>query len=123
MMKQKCLKGEVSYDYKNDTLFFKIKDREYAKSVDFEDLVLDVDKDGFITGIQIFDVSKLLKIDKETVRHIRNWEFHAKCENNVISLNLMFEMVKRNKVLVERGHNLIRESTSPLQNSEVSCKV
>ena len=41
--------GEVDYDYAHDIILFKVKDREYSKSVEFEDLVLDIDKEGFIT--------------------------------------------------------------------------
>ena len=33
-------KGEVDYDYTNDILFFKIKDREYDRSLEFENLRL-----------------------------------------------------------------------------------
>ena len=31
-------KGEVDYDYKHDILFFKVKSREYAKSIELLDL-------------------------------------------------------------------------------------
>jgi len=116
-------KGQVDYDYKNDILFFKIKGREYMKSIDLDDVVVDVDKEGFITAAQIFDASKLFKIDKKVLMTIRSWQFEAKAENNVISLNITFEMLRRNKVIVEKGQNLIRETTSSLGNSEVMCKV
>ncbi len=116
-------KGEVDYDYKNDILFFKVKDREYAKSLEFEEIVLDIDKEGFITGIQLFGASELFRIDKETLRNVRGWEFHIKAESNVITLQLRFEMIKRNKVIVEQGQNMVREATSPLADSEVLCKI
>jgi uncharacterized protein YuzE len=45
-------KGEADYDYANDILFFKIKDREYSHSIELEDIVLDIDVSGIITGIQ-----------------------------------------------------------------------
>lgn len=114
--------GEVNYDYKNDTLFFKIKDREYKKSLDFEDVVIDIDKDDYIVGIQIFDASKLFRVDKETLRNVRAWEFNAKVENNIITFNLLFEMLKRNKIIVEKGQNIIRESSYPLKDAEIECK-
>jgi len=116
-------KGEVDYDYKNDILFFKVKDREYTRSLEFEDIVLDVDKEGFITGIQLFDASRLFRADKDALMKVRRWEFNTKVEENVITLQLRFEMVKRNKVIVEQGQNLVREATSPLNDSEVLCKI
>ena len=46
-------KGEVDYDYKHDILFFKTKDRQYSKSIELLDnIVIDVDKSGFLVGIQ-----------------------------------------------------------------------
>ena|SRR3989344_4547266 len=116
-------KGEVNYDYKNDTLLFKIKDREYVKSIDFDDLVVDIDKEGYITGVQIFEASEMFKIDKEALRNIKYFEFDTKAENNVISIRLRFTHVRRNKQVIERGENLRRESASPLIDSEVLCTV
>ncbi|MBI1972417.1 DUF2283 domain-containing protein [Candidatus Woesearchaeota archaeon] len=124
-MEQKQLheKGIVDYDYKNDILFFKVKEREYKQSIDFGDFILDVDKEGFVTGIQIFDASKIFSIDKYALQKIRNWRFHTKTENKVVSVQLFFEAVKRNKVLVEGRQNLVRESTAQLKDSEVICKI
>lgn len=116
-------KGETDYDYKEDTLFFKIKNREYKKSLDYGNFILDIDKEGFITGMQIFDASKLFKIDKDALLKIRRWEFSTKVENKVITVQLTFEAVKRNKVVVEKGHNLERETTANLQNSETLCTI
>jgi uncharacterized protein YuzE len=115
-------KGEVDYDYKNDILLFKITGREYKKSLDFENLVLDVDTEGFITGIQLFEASKLFKIPKDALLKIRRWEFNAKVEDKIITVQIVFEALKRNRVVVERGHNLQRESSSPLRNSEALCR-
>ncbi len=122
-MKPLRAKGEVDYDHKEDTLFFKIKDREYVKSIDFEDMVLDVDKEGFITGIQVFDVSKLFKLSKEALRNVKYTQFNTKVEKNVITVQFMFTCVQRNKTIVERGENMIRESPSPLLEREVECIV
>ena len=54
--------GEMDYDYINDILFFKVKNREYDRSLEFENLVIDIDSENFIIGIQIFDASKFLRI-------------------------------------------------------------
>ncbi len=123
MRKHLDAKGEVDYDYKEDTLFFKIQNREYVKSIDFEDMVLDVDKEGFITGIQVFDVSKLFKLSKEALRNVKYTQFNTKVEKNVITVQFMFTCVQRNKTIVERGENMIRESPSPLLEREVECIV
>ena len=59
------VKGEFDYDYKYDTLFFKTSEREYVKSIELENMVLDIDKAGFIVGIPIFEASKFLNLDKK----------------------------------------------------------
>ncbi len=112
--------GEMDYDYANDILFFKVKEREYDHSIELEDVVLDIDKEGYITGIQIFGASKMFNVDKDTLRNVQRWEFKVKTEGKVISIQLTFEMVRRNQI-VERGQNLIRESSSLLTESEVMC--
>lgn len=112
--------GEMDYDYSNDILFFKVKEREYDKSIELEDVVLDVDKEGYITGIQIFGASKMFNIEKDSLRNVQKWEFKVRTEGKVISIQLMFEMLRRNQV-VERGQNLVRESSSLLTDSEVMC--
>ncbi len=112
--------GEVDYDEENDILFFKIKNREYAKSIELNDLVLDVDAEGFVTGLQIFDASKLFHLDPESLQDVQRWEFHIKVENKVVSVQLTFDLQKDNKI-IERGQNLVRESALLEHNSEVLC--
>ncbi len=113
-------KGEMDYDYVNDILSFKVREREYDHSIELEDVVLDVDKEGYITGVQIFGASTMFDIDKDTLRNVHKWEFKVKTEGKVISMQLMFEMVRRNQI-VERGQNLVRESSSSFTDSEVMC--
>ena|SRR3989344_8597173 len=113
-------KGEMDYDYANDILFFKVKEREYDLSIELEDVVLDVDKEGYITGIQIFGASQMFNVDKDTLRNVQKWEFKVRTEGKVIFVQLMFEMVRRNQI-IERGQNLVREASSLLTDSEVRC--
>jgi len=114
--------GEVDYDYLHDIIFFKVKDRGYQKSIEFEDIILDIDKDGFVTSIQIFDASNLFKLSREELRSIKKWAFEIKVENNVINIQLIFSVINRNKI-IERGQNIIRKSPSLLKNSEVYVEI
>ena len=66
-------KGDVDYDFKHDILFFKTKDRKYAKSIELLDnIVVDVDKEGFLVGVQIFDASEFLNLDKKCYYQFQN---------------------------------------------------
>ncbi|HIG92696.1 TPA: DUF2283 domain-containing protein [Candidatus Woesearchaeota archaeon] len=113
-------KGEMDYDYTEDTLFFKVKERDYDHSIELEDVVLDIDKEGYITGIQIFGASKMFNVDKDTLRNVQKWEFTVRTEGKIIFIQLIFEMLRRNQI-VERGQNLVRESSTLLTDSEVRC--
>jgi len=114
-------KGEMDYDYVNDILFFKVKDREYSRSLEFENTVIDIDSEDFITGIQIFDASKFLQVDKESLRLVPKWEFKAMIGNNKIEIRLNYETQFRNKI-VEKNPIIIQENKQNLPDSVMICE-
>lgn len=114
--------GEVDYDYVNDILFFKVKNRKYDRSLEFENLVIDIDDQDFITGIQIFDASKFLKIDKESLRNIPKWTFQAVVIGDNIEIRLNYETIIRNKT-IEKNPIIVRENKANLPCSEMICEV
>ena len=122
-------KGEYTYDYRNDILLFKIKNREYTMSIEFENLVVDIDKEGFITGLRIFDASQLFKLSKIALNKVRSFEFNTKVETGakkekVITIQLRFVPMLRNKPMIKQGQDIVRESfSSQIKNSEVLCTV
>jgi|SRR3989338_565011 len=113
-------RGETDYDYIEDVLFFKIKDREYEKSLELGNIVVDLDKEGFLVGIQMFDASKFLQIPKETLRDVKQWKFAALIADNIIEVRIVFEVIIRNRV-VERSPIIIQQAPENLPNSEVVC--
>lgn len=123
-MKNRFLKGkgEIDYDYKHDILFFKTKEREYAKSIELDNIVLDIDKEEFIVGIQILEASKFLHLKKSTLLKIPNWEFNAKVEEGRIEIRLTFRIEVRNKT-VEKNPIIMQQLLEPLPNSELTCGV
>ncbi len=123
-MKPKYLEanGEMDYDYVNDILFFKIKDREYSRSIEFENLVLDIDTENFITGIQIFDASKFLQVDKESLRVVPKWELKAIIDRNKIEIRLNYKTHFRN-MIIEKNPIIIQENRENLPSSMVVCEV
>ena len=122
-------KGEYTYDYRNDILLFKIKNRDYAMSIEFENLIVDIDKEGFITGLRIFDASQLFKLSKIALNKVRSFEFNTKVETGakkekVITIQLRFVPMLRNKPMIKQGQDIVREAfSSQIKNSEVLCTV
>ncbi len=111
--------GESDYDYLNDILFFKVKEREYSRSVELENIVVDVDEEDFVVGAQIFEASKFLGITKDALKNVSNWQFQAKVDQQKLELRLIFQTIYRNK-LIEPRPIIIEELKEPLPNSEVS---
>lgn len=117
-LKELKKEGEFDYDYLNDILFFKVKEREYAKSIEFDRFVVDVDEENFIVGMQIFDASEYFKISKESIRNIRSWQFQAEVEENRLEIRLTFQTTYRNKT-IERMPIITQPLEQPLPNSKM----
>lgn len=112
-------KGETAYDYQHDILIFKTKDRDYLKSLEYENFVVDIDREGFITGIQIFDASKTFKLQKFALKNIRHFEFSARFVDRVMNIRLRFAAVTRNRSRITQGQDFVREAIDTgLRNSE-----
>jgi uncharacterized protein YuzE len=96
-------KGEFNYDYRNDILFFKVKNREYEKSIELENMVIDIDSEDFLVGLQIFDASKYFGIPKVHLRVAFQWKMQASIskvseEESKMEVRLMFQIKIRNKI-------------------------
>ncbi len=109
-------KGESDYDYKHDILFFKTKDREYSKSLELNNIILDTDNEGFITGMQILDASNFLQVKPMILKNIKNFEFNAHNEHGKIEVRLTFQMQIRNKI-VEKNPIILQETPMYLPSS------
>jgi len=110
--------GEMDYDYANDILFFKVKDREYDFSLEFQNMVIDIDNEKFIVGIQFFDVSEFLGISKLNLRSIPKWNFKAKINNGVIELRIFYQISIRNKI-IEKTPIIIQENKANLPSPQM----
>jgi uncharacterized protein YuzE len=119
-MKSKNLegKGVMDYDYVNDVLFFKVDNREYNFSIEFQNMVIDIDEENFIVGIQIFEASKFLGMSKINLREIPKWKFNAKIENNTIELRLNYKLKIRNRIF-EKNPIIIQENKSGLPSPQI----
>ncbi|MBU0907213.1 MAG: DUF2283 domain-containing protein [Nanoarchaeota archaeon] len=121
MNKERTLEaeGEMDYDYVNDILLFKVKDREYDFSIEFQNMVVDVDNEQFIVGIQIFDASKFLKIGKEHLRKITKWQFKAKLKENEFRIDLYYQVVVRNRTVNNNIYPIIVQQDMGLPSPQM----
>ena len=115
-------KGEADYDYKHDILFFKVSEREYSRSIEIENFAIDIDKEDFLVGIQIFEASKFLKIkDKKVLMSIPKWQFEANMQDGRIEIRLTFEIKQRNQI-IEKNPIILQNVDEDLPNSRLLCE-
>ena len=112
--------GECDYDYKYDILFFKVKDRQYSRSIEIGNIVLDLDSENFLTGVQIFEASKFFEIDKIKLREIPKWNFEAKIVDNRIEVRINFQYNVRNTI-IEKNPIIIQPIEEKLPDSQLTC--
>ena len=100
-MKEKQLngKGEFLYDFKHDILTFKMKDRDYKESVEVQNFCIDIDTENFVTGVRIFDVSKVSGLRKLIFRNLTHGEFKSTVKDNIITVRLHFIGKLRNRLI------------------------
>ncbi len=114
-------KGSFDYDYGNDMLFFKVDEREYSHSIEMKDYVIDVDTEGYVVGLQIFEASHYFDMSKVSLREVKNWQLKTLVENNYIEIRLVFNVVIRNKI-VEKNPILVQKVEEEMVDSSVaSC--
>ena len=99
-----------------------MKDREYNRSLEFENMVIDIDSENFITGIQIFDASKFLRMDKSVLRTVPKWTFQAYIDEESIEIRLNFQVSVRNQ-LIEKNPIIIQRNDERLPESEMVVAV
>lgn len=112
-------KGAFDYDFTNDILFFKVKNRAYARSIELDNIVIDIDKEDFIVGIQIFEASKFLTLPKKYLLSIPKWLFRADLHENRLEVRLVFQVKIRNKI-IERSPIIVERIREKLPDMMVS---
>lgn len=123
-MKRKTLnvRGELDYDFKNDMLFFKAKNREYAKSIESGNIVFDMDSEGYISGMQIMEASKFLELDKKELLKIPKWKLSAAISGNRIIVRLDFKVMQRN-MEIEKSPIIVHFLPESYPDSELVCGI
>jgi uncharacterized protein YuzE len=124
MIKNKILEksGSFDYDYSNDILFFKVNEREYSHSIELLDYVIDIDTEGFVSGLQIFNSSSYFNMTKDSLRDVKNWSLRASVKDGILEVKLVFNSVVRNKI-VEKSPILIQKMEEQIPNSQVICEI
>jgi uncharacterized protein YuzE len=111
-------KGRYTYDFANDIACFAIQGHAYEDSVDFEDIVIDFDRDNFIIGIRVFDATTVFGVDKYALKSLKGFAMDARVESGVIAIRLSLTYTVRNQRVTHPALNLVRDAHSPIQDSQ-----
>lgn len=98
-MVRKSEASKCDYDFQNDTIFFYGDSDKYKFSMDLDGIILDVNEDNDIVGIEILDASKKFKFSKSDLRDISEFRATIKTNEKNIEVNMKLEIIKRNKLI------------------------
>ena len=108
------MKFEFFYDKEDDILYIRNALKKVEESVEFsEDIVLDLDNEGRVIGVELFYASELLnlfnkEIDKEFLMNLLDAELEYKEYRNVWYVLLV----------LKSGNKVISQALPPLRKSE-----
>lgn len=104
---------KISYDAEENILVVS-RGRKVRASIEVGDFIVDVDVDGFISGIEILNASETLKLSEEQLKGLRdvdmlvNYKPHYAC----IYLMMKFEQKEKERITiplpVDLGHKALR---------------
>jgi|SRR3989344_2577491 len=103
-----------NYDAVSDVLYIQNSLKKVGESIEFsEDIVLDLDKDGIVIGVEIFYASEFLslfnkEIDKEFLKNLKEANIEYKDFRNMWFIVL----------LLQSGSKKIVQALPPLKKSE-----
>lgn len=90
-------KGDAAdYDAQNDSFFVYSKEAKYKSSIDLDDIILDIDEDNSIMGVEILDISAKFGISKYDVQNYRRLDVTIEITEKIIDVQLTLSFLKRN---------------------------
>ena len=110
-------KGKYTYDNENDIVMFKIKNKEYSHSNEYEEIIVDLDKNRLVSGIRIFDASEILTIKKEYLEECKEIRFNIKIKNDIIELDVKIRTIDKNNQIVHYSKKICKKMDSNYLNN------
>ncbi|MBW6471107.1 MAG: DUF2283 domain-containing protein [Methanosarcinaceae archaeon] len=91
--------NKCDYDFQNDTIFFYKDSDKYGFSIDIDGIILDVNENNNIMGIEILDASKKFKSSKSDLRDVHHFDATIEINEKNIEVNMKLEIFKRNRLM------------------------
>lgn len=103
---------KMSYDEEEDILFLS-KGRKVKASIDIGDFVIDIDMNGFVTGIEILNASDNLNISSKMLKELQRVSMSVTYKPNYVYISLIMQFKNKEKditipLTVDLGHGSVR---------------
>lgn len=104
---------KISYDAEENILVVS-RGRKVRASIEVGDFIVDVDVDGFISGIEILNASETLKISEEQLKGLQNVDMLVNYKPHYACIYLMMKFEQKGKeritipLPVDLGHKALR---------------
>lgn len=103
---------KIVYDGEEDILFLS-KEKKVKASIEIGDFVIDVDKEGLISGIEILNASENLNLLKGQLEHLEKALMVVNYKPNYVVIYLVMQMENKEKDLtipltVDLGHGAVK---------------
>jgi uncharacterized protein YuzE len=106
---------KIIYDNEEDILFLS-KKRTVRASINIGDFIVDIDMNGFVSGIEILDASKTLKLKKSLLKDLSEASMAVTYKPDYLLINLILMFNEKEKevaipLTVDLGHNAVSSKT------------
>ena len=103
---------KISYDEEEDILFLS-KGRKVKASIDIGDFIIDIDTNGFVTGIEILNASQNLNLTEEQLSGLQEASMVVTYKPNYVVIYLVMKLKEKEKditipLTVDLGHGSVR---------------
>lgn len=98
MKKQdKRIRGKIDYDHLNDSIFLFAESEEYKISKMIgNNIIIDFNKDGQVTGLEVLSASKVFRMSKEALRNLKNVKLRLEVTEESVTMHLIMTSLVRN---------------------------
>ena len=103
---------KIIYDEEEDILFLS-KGRKVKASIDIGDFIIDVDTNGFVSGIEILNASENLKLSENQLKGLQEASMVVTYKPNYVYIYLVMKLKEKEKditipLTIDLGHVSVR---------------
>jgi uncharacterized protein YuzE len=113
--------SKIDYDLENDSVFIYGSGKKYKKSIDLNDIILDMSEDNYVMAIEILDASKKFNVLKTDLLSIKSFDADIEINEDTIKIEMKIDIIKRNNSISKSMKAIgLNSMNLPISNQEVA---